>query len=236
MSATHSERGRRDNRRAIFLVSAHPIHRQGFAHVISASSRFFLLGQAENIHAAVLRCAGGAANALLVDVSPPTEITASTIENFVSAVPFVPVLVVSTQDERIFAERMMRAGAHGYVMEQAGAPALLEALGSVSTGHFFVGKSAVEAWAKSFASGRPRKAHSSLDGLSNREMEVLQLLGQGKSTSSIASLLHISPRTVDVHRTNIRQKLQLTSTTELLCFAIRWAESQDGSTNPTGPK
>jgi DNA-binding NarL/FixJ family response regulator len=229
MSATHSEGC--DNRRAIFVVSSHPIHRQGFVHVISASSRFMLLGQAAKLQAAIPRSTSGAAHALLVDVSPPTDITASSIQSFIGAVPLVPVLVVSTQDERIFAEQMMRAGAHGYVMEQAGGPTLLQALWRVSTGHFFVGKWAVEAWAKSFALSGTRKANSSLSGLSSREIEVLQLLGQGKSTHSIATLLHISPRTVDVHRTNIRQKLQLASMTDLLCFAIRWSESQNDARN-----
>ena len=166
-----------------------------------------------------------------MDLSPPTDITITAVQDCTSIIPSSPVLVVSTEDERIFAERVMRAGAHGYVMAQAEDSTLMEALWNVATGHYFVGRSAVEAWAKSFASKQTRKAVSTLSELSNREMEIFQLLGQGKSVFSISNLLHISPRTVDVHRTNIRQKLQVQSATDLLCFAIRWVESQKNSGN-----
>jgi DNA-binding NarL/FixJ family response regulator len=233
MSATKTTDPARKERRTVFVLSSHPILRHGFAHIIASSSQFSLAGEASLLQTAVARCSRNSVDVLLVDLSPPTDITVTAMQTFISAVPRTPVLVISTQDEVIYAERMMRAGAHGYIMEQAGPGALLKGLWGVANGHYFVGKGAVQAWAKSCSFQRPQNATSTLNGLSNREMEIFQLLGQGKSVRSISTLLHISRRTVDVHRTNIRQKLRIPSAAELLCFAVRWAEAQNNGGEPT---
>jgi DNA-binding NarL/FixJ family response regulator len=235
MSAMRTTETARKERRTVFVLSSHPILRHGFAHIIASSSQFTLVGEASVLQTAVARCSRTAVDVLLVDLSPPTDITVTAIQTFITSVPRTPVLVISTQDEVIYAERMMRAGARGYVMEQAGPATLLKGLWGVASGHYFVGKGAVQAWAKSCSLHRPQNATSTLNALSNREMEIFQLLGQGKSVRSISALLHISRRTVDVHRTNIRQKLRIPSASELLCFAVRWAEAQKNSDTTVRP-
>jgi DNA-binding NarL/FixJ family response regulator len=235
MSATKATEAGRKERRSVFVLSSHPILRHGFAHIIASSSQFTLAGEASVLQTTVARCSRTSVDVLLVDLSPPTDITVTAVQTFIIAVPHTPVLVMSTQDEVIYAERVMRAGARGYVMEQAGPAALLKALFGVATGHYFVGKGAVQAWAKSCAVNRTHNATSTLNSLSDREMEIFQLLGQGKSVRSISSLLHISRRTVDVHRTNIRQKLRIPSAADLLCFAVRWAEAQNNGSGGAMP-
>src|SRR5687767_9644964 len=128
MSAMKATETARKERRAVFVLSSHPILRHGFAHIIASSGQFTLVGEASLLQTAIARCSRSAADVLLLDFSPPTDITVTAIHTFISAVPHTPVLVISTQDEVIYAERMMRAGAHGYVMEQAGPAALLKAL------------------------------------------------------------------------------------------------------------
>jgi DNA-binding NarL/FixJ family response regulator len=231
MSAMKTTDTGRKERRSVFVLSSHPILRHGFAHIIASSSQFTLAGEASLLQTAVARCARVTVDVLLMDLSPPTDITVTAIQTFISGVARTPVLVISTQDEVIYAERMMRAGARGYVMEQAGPAAVLKGLLAVANGHYFVGKGAVQAWAKSCSFNRPQNATSTLNALSNREMEIFGLLGQGKSVRSISTLLHISRRTVDVHRNNIRQKLRISSAADLLCFAVRWAEAQNNGAN-----
>jgi DNA-binding NarL/FixJ family response regulator len=235
MSATKTMDAARKERRSVFVLSSHPILRHGFAHIIASSSQFTLVGEASLLQTAVARCSRTSVDVLLADLSPPTDVTVTAIQTFITAVPRTPVLVTSTQDEVIYAERMMRAGAHGYVMEQAGPAALLKGLSGVADGHYFVGKAAVQAWAKSCSFPRTQNATSTLNSLSDREMEIFQLLGQGKSVRSISALLHISRRTVDVHRTNIRQKLRISSAADLLCFAVRWAEAQNNGSDRAAP-
>jgi len=128
-------------------------------------------------------------------------------------------------DESLYAERVLRAGGRGYIMKQEGAKKLMQAIRQVLSGQIYVSEK-MSAKILELFSGRRAEAESAPVGkLSDREFEVFQLIGQGKSTKEIAAGLHLSTKTVEVHRINIKQKLDLKSAPELIRYAVRWIES-----------
>jgi DNA-binding NarL/FixJ family response regulator len=136
------------------------------------------------------------------------------------------VLVVSMHDELVYAERVIRAGARGYIMKEAGGENLLAAIRQVLRGEVYVSARISARILDSLSSRKPRGSHSPIEKLSDREFEVFQLIGQGKSTRDIAAQLHLSPKTVDVHRSHLKAKLQLKDATALMRHAVRWVETQ----------
>ena len=129
-------------------------------------------------------------------------------------------------DEVIYAERVLRAGARGYIMKEAGGENLLAAIRQVLRGEVYVSPRISTRLLENVTARRPRNSSSPIEKLSDREFEVFQLIGQGKSTRDIAAQLHLSSKTVDVHRSHIKEKLELKDSTELVRHAVRWWETQ----------
>jgi DNA-binding NarL/FixJ family response regulator len=127
-------------------------------------------------------------------------------------------------DELIYAERALRAGARGYIMKEAGGENLLAAIDWVLKGKVYVSAQMSAGLLDSFTGRRPRGSQTPIEKLSEREFEILQRIGQGNTTQEIATQLHLSPKTVDVHRGHIKEKLGLKNPTALLHYAVRWAE------------
>ena len=148
------------------------------------------------------------------------------IKDFQSIRPGLPVLVISMHDESLYAERVLRAGGRGYIMKQEGGKKLMEAIRHVLGGKIYVSEKMSADILEMFSGRRSGAESSPLEKLSDREFEVFQLIGQGQSTRDIAEKLHLSVKTVDVHRANIKAKLKLDSASELIHFAVRWTESQ----------
>jgi len=128
-------------------------------------------------------------------------------------------------DESLYAERVMRAGGRGYVMKQEGGKKLMEAIRHVLSGQTFVSPK-ISAKILDAFSGRRPEGSSPVEQLTAREFEIFQLVGAGLSTKEIAAKLHVSAKTVEVHRVNIKQKLNVATAPELIRFAVRWIESQ----------
>jgi DNA-binding NarL/FixJ family response regulator len=139
--------------------------------------------------------------------------------------PGLAVLVISMHDESLYAERILRAGGRGYVMKQEGGKKLMEAIRQVLSGKIYVSEKMSSHILESF-SGHSRDAgKNTIEHLSDREFEVLQLLGEGRGTREIASQLSLSVKTVDAHRANIKRKLKLKTGSELVHYAVRWVET-----------
>jgi DNA-binding NarL/FixJ family response regulator len=128
-------------------------------------------------------------------------------------------------DEAFYAERVLRAGGRGYVMKQEGGKKIMEAIRQVSAGNIFVSEKMSAKILEIFSGHRPEKAQSPVQSLTDREFEIFQLIGQGMGTKELAAHLHVSPKTVEVHRANIKTKLKIKNMNELIRFAVRWAES-----------
>jgi DNA-binding NarL/FixJ family response regulator len=149
------------------------------------------------------------------------------IKDLLAAHPALVILVLSMHDEAVYAERALRAGARGYIMKEAGGENLLTAIRRVLGGQVYLSEQMSARILDNLSGQKPRGSHSPIQKLSDREFEIFQLIGQGKSTRDIANQLHISPKTVDVHRGHIKEKLELNDATSLIRHAVRWVESQE---------
>jgi DNA-binding NarL/FixJ family response regulator len=165
----------------------------------------------------------------LVDISLPDKNGLELIKDIHVLCPKVLILVVSMHDESLYAERVLRAGARGYIMKQEGGKKLVEAIRQVLSGHIYVSDKMSAHILEIFSGRRSENAGSSVERLSDREFEVFQLIGEGKGTREIADHLHLSVKTVEVHRANIKEKLKVNTATDLIRYAVRWSEAQAGS-------
>ena len=143
--------------------------------------------------------------------------------------PELRVLVVSMHDESLYAERVLRAGGRGYVMKQEGGRKLMEAIRHVLSGQIYVSEKMSARILEIFSGGRRDGTGSPVGRLTDREFEVFQLIGQGKGTREIAEHLKLSVKTVEVYRARIKEKLGIKSATDLVRFAVRWADVQTGN-------
>jgi DNA-binding NarL/FixJ family response regulator len=211
-------------RTRILLVDDHPMMRQGLAALIGSEPDLEICGQAENAAKAMAALAAHPTDLVLLDLTLPDKNGVEVIKDLRALHPAVRVLVVSMHDEAIYAERVLRAGARGYIMKQEGGPKLLQAIREVLAGQISVSEK-VSARILELFSGRSSGA-SPMEKLTDREFEVFQLIGQGLATRQIAGKLHLSVKTVEVHRLHIKEKLAIASAPELVRFAVRWVEAQ----------
>jgi len=149
------------------------------------------------------------------------------IADLIALRPGLPILVISMHDEMMYAERCLRAGARGYIMKDADNDELLLALRCVIAGETYLSPRASEMVLRTVSGRKARSFDFPIQSLSDREFEIFQLVGKGVSTREIAVQLHLSPKTVDVHRGNMRRKLALKDATALVRHAVRWVEMQN---------
>ena len=207
----------------VFLIDDHPIVRHGIAQLVSAEADLEVCGQADDARTALDSIAAASADVITVDVSLGSTSGIDLIGELRQRVPGARLLVVSMHDERLYAERSLRAGASGYVMKHEATSAIVRAIRTVAAGRLSVSEEvSLRLLQRRVASGGPDHG-TSLDTLSNRELHVLELIGRGFGTRAIAGLLHISIKTVESYRARLKEKMDLRSGLELTQFAIRWA-------------
>ena len=212
-------------KKKILLVDDHPLTRHGMAQLINQQTDLAVCGEAGNAEQALESVRALKPDLVLVDVTLPGKPGLELIKDITVLHAQVFVLVVSMHDETLYAERALRAGARGYLMKSAGGEELVKAIRQVLAGQVYVSQ-ALSARILDSMSGSGPKATGVLSTLSDREFEVFQLLGEGLTTSEIASRLHISGKTVESHRLHIRDKLGLKTPPQLTKFAVRWAGTQ----------
>lgn len=212
-------------RKRLLLIDDHPFMRAGLAQLIDRQPDLIVGGEAGNPAEAAQVMAGGLPDLVLTDITMPGRSGLDFIKDLHAQHPHLPILVVSMHDETIYAERALRAGARGYIMKEAGGERLLEAIRRVLGGNVYVSAALAETIMNNLSARRPRGSSSPIEKLTDREFEIFQLIGRGKSTRDIAQELHLSTKTVDVHRSHIKEKLALTDATALVRHAVRWVES-----------
>ena len=213
-------------KKRILVVDDHPMMRQGLALLIGAEPDLAICGEAETAESALDAIKTLQPELVLADISLPGKNGLELIKDFQVLSPGLPVLVISMHDESLYAERVLRAGGRGYIMKQEGGKKLMQAIRQVLEGKIYVSEK-MSALILEIFSGRRAGAESSpVENLTDREFEVFQLVGQGKGTGEIAKKLHLSVKTVDAHRANIKAKLKLKSASELVRYAVRWLEAQ----------
>lgn len=212
-------------RKKILIVDDHPFMRAGLAQLIDRQPDMGVCGEAGNPAEALQVLPRCQPDLVLSDITMPGRSGAEFIKDLHALHPGMPVLVVSMHDESIYAERMLRAGARGYIMKEAGGENLLAALRQVLRGEVYVSPKLSARLLENLSGTRPRGSSSPIKKLTDREFEVFQLIGQGKSTHDIAAQLSLSTKTVDVHRANLKGKLGINDGTALVRYAVRWIET-----------
>jgi len=213
-------------KKQILIVDDHPMMRQGLAQLIGLEPDLAVCGEAENAGGALGAIGALKPDLVLADISLPGKNGLELIKDFQTIQPGLPVLVISMHDESLYAERVLRAGGRGYIMKQEGGKKLMQAIRQVLDGKIYVSEKMSANILEIFSGRRAGAESSPLERLTDREFEIFQLIGQGQRTRDIAEKLHLSVKTVDAHRANIKSKLKLNSATELVRYAVRWAESR----------
>jgi DNA-binding NarL/FixJ family response regulator len=163
---------------------------------------------------------------VIADISMEGGSGIELIKNIKALHPGVLVIVLSMHDEGLYAERALRAGARGYIMKREATKGVLQAIRSVLAGNLYLSDKMALSMAERFVDGRPKAEGAGIETLSDRELEVFQLLGRGYTTRQIADELHVGFKTVQAFSARIKDKLNLGSATELLREAVRWHDSQ----------
>lgn len=210
----------------ILIVDDHPMMRQGLAHLIEGEPDLEVGGEAGTAGQALNLISARQPDLVLSEIALPDRSGLDLIKDVGVFHPAVPVLVVSMYDERLYAERVLRAGGRGYVPKQEDGRKLLEAIRKVLAGQIYVSERISAKILEMFAGRRAAAADSPLELLTDREFEVFQLIGEGHASRQIAERLHLSVKTVEVHRANIKRKLKLPSGGEVVRYAIRWTENR----------
>lgn len=213
-------------RKRVFLVDDHPMMRVGLGHLIERQADLTVCGEAANPEEAIRALPRAQPDIILADLTMPGRSGLEFVKDLLAIAPQVAILVVSMHDEAVYAERALRAGARGYIMKEAGGEAVVAAIRQILSGRAYVSPAMSARLLDNLSGKKPRGSTSPIEKLSDREFEVFQLIGQGKSTRDIAEQLHLSTKTVDVHRSHIKEKLDLKDATSLIRHAVRWVEIQ----------
>lgn len=218
------------HKKRIFLIDDHPLLREGIAQLINEQADLLVCGEAEDRNSALALVDTAKPDLAVVDISLKDQSGLELIKDFKAQAPQLLILVLSMHDEQLYAERALRAGARGYIMKREASCKVLDAIRHVLDGDIYVSEKIV-AELLDKATGRLRSSSrpAALAALSDRELEVLLLIGQGYGTQQIASQLHISGKTIETHRANLKLKLKLNSGSELLQSAIRWSRELSAS-------
>lgn len=222
-------------RKQILLVDDHPLMRRGQADLLAREPDLAVCGEAGTAQEAMAAIAKRAPDLVLVDMALPDKDGLELIKDIQALHPGLPVLAMSMQDESLYAARVLRAGGRGYVMKAEGPERLAAAIRTVLSGQVALSPRMAGKMLESMVGSAGQASLEPEAKLTDRELEVLRLSGEGWSTEEIAQRLHLSPKTVDVHRAHIKEKLGLKTTPEFQRFAIRWVASQGGLGAPSQP-
>ena len=210
-------------KKRILIVDDHAIVRDGLVEVLSREPDLEICGQTGDAFDALELAASTRPDLAVVDINIGGKSGLELIKDLHVRHPLIGLLALSAHDETLYAERVLRAGGQGYVMKSEGSARLVAAVRQVLAGGIAV-SAKVSAKVLDLFSGR-RSQISPVERLSDRELEIFQLIGQGKNTNEIAGDLHISTKTVEAHRVHIKEKLNIGSVSALISFAARWLET-----------
>lgn len=219
----------------IVLVDDHPFMRMGLAQFINAQNDMVVCGEAAEPHEAMAVVENCRPDLIITDLNLPGKGGLELIKDFRALYPRIPILVVSMHDEPHYAPRVLRAGARGYVMKSESVGRLAGAIREVLRGKMVVSERLASLILEIYSGKSGDKPEVPEARLSDREMEVLALIGSAIGTRAIAARLNISMKTVEAHRGNIKRKLGLDSSPELVRYAICWME-ESGQAETALPK
>jgi DNA-binding NarL/FixJ family response regulator len=209
-------------KKTVFVVDDHPIVRQGLTLLINQEADLAVCGEAEEMHSALSAIPAAKPDILIVDISLNGPDGLELLKHIRLTSPRLPVLILSMHDESIYAERALRAGANGYIMKQEATEKVLVALRRILSGEIYVSDRVANNMLQHYVRGADPAHHSEISELTDRELEVFRLIGEGHGTRQIAEALHLSVKTVESYQAHIKDKLSLRSARELVQHAVEW--------------
>jgi DNA-binding NarL/FixJ family response regulator len=209
----------------VLVVDDHPIVRHGMVQLIEQQTGLEVSGQASTAAEALELAVKGGYDLAVIDVLLKGVSGLELIKQIRERGVETPILVMSMHDEMFYAERALRAGAQGYVMKQRATAEIVKAIRRVVGGELYLSPEMADQLLRRAVDGASPERIGPAQ-LSDRELEVLQLLGQGVSTREIADKLHLSVKTIESYRANIKRKLDLKNATELMCYAVDWVRTE----------
>jgi DNA-binding NarL/FixJ family response regulator len=211
----------------VLIVDDHPIIRQGLSELINHEPDLIVCGHAEDAPEALGKIKESEPDMVIVDISLKETSGMDLTKDIKAQYPNLPVLALSMHDEALYAERMLRAGAKGYVMKAEATENVVTAIRKILSGQIYVSDKMATKMVRKLVGGSPDVGTSAIERLSDRELEVFRMIGQGFGTRQIAERLHLSIKTIETYREHIKEKLNLADASELLQYAIQWTHSQD---------
>src|SRR5687768_16955231 len=210
----------------IYIIDDHPIMVQGLKELINSQKDLRVIGFSEDWHVALEQVKKLAPDLILLDVTLKDANGIEVLKNLKIHVPHIKILMLSMHDENLYAMRSLKAGAQGYIMKQEGVDQVLAGIRQVLSGDVYLSESmSKRTMFQLLGRNASNRSGSPLEDLSDRELEVFTLIGQGCTTRQIAERLFLSIKTVETHRAHIKEKLNLKNSTELVQHAIHWRES-----------
>ncbi len=207
-------------RKKILIVDDHPMMREGLRGVINREPDMMVCGEAENARQAEEALQKLKPDLALVDITLPGKSGLELVKDLKALQPKLAILAISMHEESLYAERMLRAGASGFITKQQPSEELVKAIRQVLDNHVYVSREVSESLLSRF-SRMPQANRSPMELLTDREFEIFHLFGEGKSAKEIARQIHLSAKTVAVHNANIRQKFKLKSTAQMIRLAVQ---------------
>ena len=209
----------------VFIVDDHPLVREGLTNLINGQDDLIVCGEAKDSAQTIEGMVKARPDVALIDISLENESGLELVKQLRSQFPQVALIILSMHDEGLYAERALRAGARGYVVKHETSKSVLASIRQVLAGGVYVSEKIVKRMALRVASSREALARSPVERLSDRELEIFRLLGQGRTPSQIAGDLNLSLKTVQAYCARAKEKFGVTSLTELLRAAIRWDDA-----------
>lgn len=213
-------------KKRVFLVEDHPVTQQGFALLLNLEADLMVCGRAAMADGALTGIKSSNPDLVIVDIALPGTDGLALVKDIATFHPGLPTMVLSTLDEAIYADRALRAGAKGYIMKQEPIELLLSAVRQVLAGDVYLSEAMRSQLFQNSLSESFGKGASSVDQLSDRELEVFRLIGEGVGTQQIAKRLCLSISTVETHRTHIKEKLGVKRAPDLVRRAVEWLHDQ----------
>jgi DNA-binding NarL/FixJ family response regulator len=210
----------------ILLVDDHRMVLNGYQLMLGAEPDLAVCATATSVPEALAAVERARPNLVVTDLTMPGRGGIDLIKDLLALHPTLLILVCSMHDETLYAERALRAGARGYVMKDADGPTFLTAIRRVLSGQLYMSAKLKARVLDAFAGSHQRVGHALLEKLSDRELEVFRLFGEGKTAKEIAGQLNLSPKTVSVHRDHIREKLEFHTSAEMIRQAVRFVETE----------
>jgi DNA-binding NarL/FixJ family response regulator len=216
-------------KKKILIVDDHPMMRDGLRQLIDNEPDLTVCGEAGDAYEGMEKLDREKPDLVLADITLPGKNGLEFLKDIQAQHSGTSVLIISMHDEMLYAERVLRAGGRGYIMKQEGGKKIMHAIRQVLNGQIYVSEKMSAKILEIFSGNRADSGDSALGKLTDREFEVFQHIARGLSTKEIAQEMHVSTKTVEVHRMNIKAKLNLKTAADLIRYSVRWLESRSAN-------